>query len=186
MIRKKGHKVPPQSTASIRELAMKLRSVFNELTEHPKLKIDILEVLEIHLPKIFDNYELEVMEDKVLGDDHGQTFPDKNLIKVRASTYEGALNDVGRDRFTLAHELGHLFLHKNISSFARSTSPNSEIKPFEDSEWQADCFAAEFLMPFDEVKKCTSPLELAYKFGVSPKAAEVRFNKVRSEIERNK
>ncbi|WP_370244917.1 ImmA/IrrE family metallo-endopeptidase [Alteromonas abrolhosensis] len=186
MIRKQGHKVPPLSTAKIRGIANKLRCIFDTLSDRSQLKFDVLAAIEFHLPTISSDYSYVIVEDQSLGDDHAQTFPDKNLIKIKQSTYDGALRGSGRDRFTLAHEIGHLFLHKNISSFARSSSPSTKHKAFEDSEWQADCFAAELLMPFDDVRRCTSALEVQFKFGVSLQAAEVRWNKVRSEIEENK
>lgn len=44
---------------------------------------------------------------------------------------------VDRQRFTMAHELGHLVAHE---------SPNQEMEP------QADAFASEFLMPSHEIK----------------------------------
>ena len=70
-----------------------------------------------------------------------------------------------RDNFTIAHELGHLFLHKTEESkeFHRSGEPKTE-------EVEANIFAAELLIPD------TTILErmLASYFGVSPAAALVR------------
>jgi Zn-dependent peptidase ImmA (M78 family) len=61
-----------------------------------------------------------------------------------------------RQRFTIAHELGHLFLHKSDRLFVdrsyRSTvqSPERSVDPTEERE--ANWFAAELLMPLDMVK----------------------------------
>ena len=79
-----------------------------------------------------------------------------------------------RDNFTIAHELGHLFLHKTEESkeFHRSGEPKTE-------EVEANIFAAEFLMPEDEFKNKAKEFNnsermLASYFGVSPVAALVR------------
>ncbi|WP_337880903.1 ImmA/IrrE family metallo-endopeptidase [Rheinheimera sp.] len=178
MIRKRGRRVPPSSTLKIRLLANKFREVFAELGAPRSGRVDIIDILDCALPGILPDFVLDVVPDSELGEDHAQTFPDRLLIKVKESVYEGARKGLGRDIFTLAHELGHLFLHRNISSYARSnTSTNHKL--FEDSEWQADCFAAEFLMPYEEVMMCRSVEEVMKRFGVSHKAAEVRFGKIK-------
>lgn len=81
-----------------------------------------------------------------------------------------------RQAFTIAHELGHLFLHTNMNargeaSFARSGSDRQE--------WEANWFAAELLMPEAEFRKAakecwSNPDLLADRFGVSTAAASVR------------
>lgn len=53
-------------------------------------------------------------------------------------------------KWTLAHELGHLILHQDSSSlFTDGIFPAAE----EDAEWQANRFAAELLMPKNFVVK---------------------------------
>ena len=54
-----------------------------------------------------------------MGDKHGETFPDEHIIRIREDVYLGAVNGCGRDGMTIAHEVGHLFLHDNnlIMSF---------------------------------------------------------------------
>ncbi|GAB7021474.1 ImmA/IrrE family metallo-endopeptidase [Salidesulfovibrio brasiliensis] len=80
-----------------------------------------------------------------------------------------------RDYFTIAHELGHYFLH---------WEDDGEETPFcrgESNlvEWQANWFAAELLMPTDEfteaAEECGNDVnELADQFGVSRSAVSVR------------
>lgn len=84
-----------------------------------------------------------------------------------------------RARFTIAHELGHYFLHvKNdpreiIASFRRDTSPR---------ETEANKFAAELLMPRrmveEEYNSMVIPVSdtLAKKFRVSKSAMRVRLD----------
>lgn len=105
-----------------------------------------------------------------------------------------------RKRFTFAHELGHYFLHKKFlqsgawyfldteKSFSlfRTTCPTQyeeidvkEIEKEKIREAEANCFAAEFLMPKDLVEKAYHELnynikELASFFRVSEQAMTFR------------
>lgn len=89
-----------------------------------------------------------------------------------------------RDRFTIAHELGHLFLHlpqiKKTSSDLgmRATrwvdESNDEQRR---AEWEANWFAAAFLMPEERFRSImkSGGLSLAQtEFDVSRSAAEIR------------
>lgn len=79
-----------------------------------------------------------------------------------------------RDQFTLAHELGHYFLHSDFGNTplvaARSGSGRSE--------WEANWFAAGFLMPADLfrpiVESGGSAASIAEHFGVSASAVDIR------------
>ena len=79
-----------------------------------------------------------------------------------------------RDRFTIAHELGHYFIHSNEG--------NEKIKEDrfgnEKVEWEANIFAASFLMPASSVKelwqKHSDVDVLAAKFVVSSHAMYIR------------
>lgn len=92
-------------------------------------------------------------------------------------------SSVLRDNFTIAHELGHYFVHlvnKNDGdsvSFARRGSNRKE--------WEANWFAAELLMPAGEflaaAKACSNDVEeLASLFGVSGAAAKVRLTALKN------
>lgn len=84
-----------------------------------------------------------------------------------------------RARFTIAHELGHYYLHmkndnrKIITSFRRDQSPR---------ETEANKFAAELLMPKvlieEEYDKMVIPVSdtLAKKFNVSKPAMRIRLD----------
>lgn len=79
-----------------------------------------------------------------------------------------------RDRFTIAHELGHYFLHSNqgeISIVAKRLGTGRV-------EWEANWFAAALLMPAksftEEFEKNSDVARLAVIFGVSRDAAEIR------------
>jgi Zn-dependent peptidase ImmA (M78 family) len=87
-----------------------------------------------------------------------------------------------RDRFTVAHELGHYFLHYLL--------PGDEGRMVADRyggglvEWQANWFAASFLMPTKEFKAAfkksdSSVFSVAKNFHVSIAAAFTRAKALR-------
>ena len=93
-----------------------------------------------------------------------------------------------RDRFTVAHELGHYYLHFTLVSRAtpgasmratRWVNPTDQIQ--QRAEWEANWFAAAFLMPSKEFRAVFKQRdgilgEVASLFGVSSQAAEIRAN----------
>ena len=94
------------------------------------------------------------------------------------------INDVPtRQRFTIAHELGHYFLHHN-----EAASENDLIISFRgernEKEFEADFFAAELLMPEEQVSKAYKQLSipfvsiLATQFNVSNAAMRYRLNEL--------
>lgn len=79
-----------------------------------------------------------------------------------------------RDNFTIAHELGHIFLEHTLDNNKIARSGLSTL-----TEIAANAFAAEFLMPEEkfrlEAQKCNfNERTLAEKFGVSQTAALIR------------
>jgi Zn-dependent peptidase ImmA (M78 family) len=85
-----------------------------------------------------------------------------------------------RDNFTIAHELGHYFMHTNLEDSDENSKPISFHRYGSDrKEWEANRFAAAFLMPKNEfIKKFDEyggsvPLLSGY-FGVSSPAVKVR------------
>lgn len=58
-----------------------------------------------------------------------------------------------RKRLTIAHELGHIIMH---------ISPDIAVSNYRDKECEAFEFAAEFLMPSNEIKSSLTNLRLSY------------------------
>ncbi|QNT78289.1 ImmA/IrrE family metallo-endopeptidase [Entomobacter blattae] len=120
--------------------------------------------------------------------------PDSILIEADSSfiIFISGITGPRRDRFTIAHELGHLFLHflpehsKNNSYRMRATRwVDEEDSDQRRAEREANIFAAELLMPkerfigfFEENKIDTtdnaSIVKVSDYFGVSLSAAKVR------------
>ncbi|MGO8494498.1 ImmA/IrrE family metallo-endopeptidase [Rhizobium ruizarguesonis] len=115
-------------------------------------------------------------------------FPES--IVVRASTdftiFVPSLTSVERDRFTIAHELGHLALHYPVFSQKYPGEPMVATRWVDENdqdqkraEWEANWFAGGFLMNgavFRETFAGNSGnlALVALRFGVSKSAAEVR------------
>lgn len=170
---KTGFIVPARSRDAIYGIAGAVRGRFAPLMRGSDC-VPIAEIFEI-LPEVLPGFRLEVCEYSELRDDHGQTFPDDRLIKLREDVYDGMHRRRGRDRFTAAHELGHLFLHGGIGFARRPSTP--DIKRYLDSEWQADTFASAFLIDPARVNKYATAMQVSEAFGVSLEAAQVRFKK---------
>lgn len=185
MRRNKGVKVPPLSRDKIRENADIVRAIFGI-----QGGIKATDVLEFCIPEVMPEFVWTVEEIADMGNDHARTYPDKQYMQIRKDVYDNAAQinkynstQYGRDNFTIAHEIGHLVLHSNISSYARDDpkSNNRSHKIYEDSEWQADNFSAEFLMPYNEAILCSSVDEIQTKFMVSRQAAEIRMKTIRNK-----
>lgn len=136
---------------------------------------DILKIAEIDVAEIVPEYSLIVVNDVLLGDDAARTIFDPLGIIVAESVYEDARFGRVRARFTIAHELGHLFLHsgKSVARGVESTRKRVPVRS-RSAEWQADKFAAAFLMPRHVATQFSSPEELAENCLVSEKAAKIR------------
>ncbi|MBF0402157.1 MAG: ImmA/IrrE family metallo-endopeptidase [Magnetococcales bacterium] len=98
--------------------------------------------------------------------------------------YVSTFTSLSRDRFTIAHELGHYVLHYFIP-FKNSNDKPEAMRCTRAGEgrveWEANWFAAGFLMPQNEFKKALEEENndydlVAERFGVSRQAAEFRAN----------
>lgn len=77
-----------------------------------------------------------------------------------------------RTRFTIAHEIGHYEMHREILSSVRPRSPedwaylHNRVMSIDDIEWferQADSFAGVLLVPPEPLKKILQQEELVFK-----------------------
>lgn len=135
-----GLSVPPLSLKQIRERCEVIRTIFDIPLNTP---VDIVKVFEYILTQI--GVEFEIVPQHEMGTKHGETIPSENRIRIREDVYERACNGYGRDRLTMAHELGHLLLHRaETITFARE---DGDIPPYKDPEWQAnDCIRIRIYM----------------------------------------
>ncbi|MDP2598863.1 MAG: ImmA/IrrE family metallo-endopeptidase [Candidatus Liptonbacteria bacterium] len=105
----------------------------------------------------------------------------KSLLGLNSSE-----SDV-RQRFTVAHELGHYFLHGNRDVFVEYRENKKRLGQRHSlKEMQANMFAAALLMPEEQLKKDVTAMEksgilenchievLARKYDVSEQAMNIR------------
>ncbi|MEE4566809.1 ImmA/IrrE family metallo-endopeptidase [Paenibacillus polymyxa] len=162
------YEASPLSRSDIREIANLFRRSCN-LTDTKFFPI--VHFLELVMPKLDEQFVWLSVPKSEMGSKHGLAYPDDKLIKIREDVYEGAEQGNGRDRFTIAHEIGHYFLHKKERvSFARRMGAAEKLPAFRDPEWQADAFAGELLAP-PHIIKDMSVFEVMRFCGISQQAA---------------
>lgn len=143
-----GVQVAPLQIVEIRDLTDAIRSSMGVLPTSP---FPVLEFLEFSL---FDGLEgfdwciadLPYGTEACAYPDGCTDNPDGPFIKLTQSVYDAAVDGDGRARMTILHECGHVLLHRKVAVHHRG--PGLQIiKNYENSEWQADAFGAELLMP---------------------------------------
>lgn len=160
----------PVSRNALRGLARQVR-VLADCED--SLYFDIVRFVEQDLYRWDSEYEFEVVERATMGDCHGRTYPDKHKIEIREDVYENAVAGKGRDRLTIAHEVGHYLLHESENlALARAEC----IPDYRDPEWQATAFGGELLVPAHLVQGMTVE-EVAEKCGVSLPSARYQLAK---------
>lgn len=170
-----GFRVAPMSTGSIRLAAMRARD--HMLPGRPTHFGMATFIDDLHSWSIvYDVVEPGVLPAGV----EACCVPEDAYIMIDARVFDRACLDEPRSRFTIVHELGHLILGHS-KTFNRGGPTQAPIRSFENSEWQANKFAAEFLMPLDLVRKLqiSSVYEMMQAFGVSKQAADFRLRDLR-------
>lgn len=161
----------------------KIRNFANEIRRFFKLE-NCLEFPVVEVFEFLSNlglFTFEILPKEDMGNKYGETFPEENHIKIREDIYDKACEGVPFGKSTLAHELYHLFFHKETSiSLCRTEGQLAERKTYEDPEWQADCFAGE-LMVSKELVKDMKVGQVVKKCNVTPKMARCQLDKYRKE-----
>lgn len=164
--------VETKSRRELRSLALTLRDA---LRIRDKMWVPIVKLLDVFC-EIFDDFSYEIVEDGELkGGAHAETDIITGHIKINESVYEGACNDEGRDRMTIAHEIAHFFTLRSCGFKLQRNFNHKEVKPYNDPEWQAKCFAGEFMIPSHLIGDM-SVQDIANACGVSYEAALYQFN----------
>ena len=129
--------VPPLSRMDIRRRALIFRQMFGA---DKIMYFPIVKVMEIMngMPEVFTDWNMEVVSQSEMGDFHGLTLPN-GTVKIREDVYTRAARGAGRDRDTMAHELGHWLFHRNNKAHARIGS--GRIPIYCTPEWQAKATA---------------------------------------------
>ncbi|MHC8516704.1 ImmA/IrrE family metallo-endopeptidase [Sporosarcina sp. ITBMC105] len=165
----------PASRKKIREATNTIREMFDLKDE---LYFPVVKFLEWGMPEFDKKINFEILPFNKLPNRYAVTFPKKNLIYIREDVYDAAAEGIGRDRFTIAHEIGHYVMHRpgNIE-LARSENVDS-IPAYKDPEWQVNVFAAELLAPPSIISGLTVA-EIAECCGVSHTVGRIQTGKLR-------
>lgn len=100
------------------------------------------------------------MGGKIVEDASIDGFSDGRIKKVSNTSFEITVSPYQseeRKNFTIAHELGHLFLHMGYKTDRKKWKAQDNVAYYRNGdselEYQANEFAAAFLMPQDEYKE---------------------------------
>jgi Zn-dependent peptidase ImmA (M78 family) len=142
----------------------------------------------IPVEKIAEHHGLDVRLAPFEGDLSGA------LVRTEKEAYIGvnSSHHPNRQRFTIAHELAHYFLHKGLrvhidKEFWVNWRDDESSKAVKWEEIQANQFAAELLMPTKFLKRDIDKLKrldthttqfLANKYKVSPQAMRIRLTNI--------
>ncbi len=166
-----GLVVDPLSIYQIRKFCKRLKTLLNIPFDD---YVEIVKIFEHTLTRVGVEFEIATIDE--MGTKHGETIPQENKVRIREDVYERACVGYGRDRLTIAHELGHLLLHSiDKIKFARD---ETAIPAYKDPEWQANAFAGELLAPYECIQGMTLE-DISLKYGVTEKAAAVQRNRKR-------
>jgi len=163
-------RVAPMSRASIRKVTNDIRNWFEISSDKP---FSIVKFVEHKLVEQA-GFILDIVPDSEMGGIYAEVIPAKRLFRIGETAYDNACDDRPHDRFTVAHEVGHLLLHTpDRVRFART---QNEIKPYENPEWQANTFAGELLVHTDSIRGL-SVEDIANKYKVSYTVANIQKEK---------
>lgn len=155
-----SHYAPVYQTVSTIRKEVNIQYPFDPLTQ-----------LSLYFPniKLIKYSSLSPVDQQIIEQAYPYGFSTKGASSGIMQIY---YNDKGqypaRQRFTIAHELGHLFLNH---------TGQLETTDFEEN--CANCFARNILSPVDVIEGAELPLQidiLSQFFGISPSAAQVRLN----------
>lgn len=156
----------PTSRYKLRMAAKKIRKTAGVSDDEPFPVVKFLETL-----LLAEGWQFDIMPDNEMPENYAETIPDEKIFCIRESVYEDAIKGYHRHRFTVAHEIGHLLFHDNLTvSLARNKEP---IPKYKDPEWQANTFAAELLVPFNKIPRMSVD-EIAQKYWVSKEVAQIQ------------
>lgn len=144
---------------------------------------DLAAILERTLPSLWSDFSLVVRPDNEMVGVEGYTTFTPPTIALPDTGYRDLVGQRHRARWTGAHELGHLFLHEATTKHRDTTPEASKIidRAYNSAEWQANSFAAAFLMPEHVVSGFSSVEELSRNCVVSLDAASRRFKQIHGE-----
>lgn len=175
-----GVEVPPESR---RELTLDAHVVHKLVGYRGDRPFPIVEFLEQGLPLLFDDFELDIVAAKELGEKFGETYPDRHLIRLREDVYVQAVNRDPFSRMTVAHEIGHLLEHEHAPRSLARKEAGRHVPAYKSSEWQANAWGGALLMPACKIIHLTSE-EVSERYQVTISAAHTQRKAMIEEAKR--
>jgi hypothetical protein len=136
--------------------AIELSKLLNHVLGPDHFPINVIEVVREYSAQRFPGDAVTVVKGENLPDFDGALFRAPAGKVGWGIFYNTAITSPGRINFTLAHEFGHYLLHR--AAYPDGIRCNSQDVVRWDSEYgqvesQANRFAANFLMPFDDFRR---------------------------------
>jgi Zn-dependent peptidase ImmA (M78 family) len=160
---------------------MKIRNFANGIREYlewyDEKYFPVVEFLELVIPQLEPDFSYEIVPVEEMKHQYGLTYPDKKLICLREDVYEKAAEGTARDRFTIAHEIGHYFMHRPGELVLARNQNKEKIPAYQDPEWQANTFAGELLAPPQIITGLTAK-EISLCCGVSLDVAKIQLKNI--------
>lgn len=143
--------------------------------------IPVLKIAELIIPQFDSGYSfVPVFDCELENNEYAKYIPESNELLIKESVYCDACQGNPRHRFTIAHELGHYFLHGDTASFSRC-SDTYKIPAYANPEWQANVFAGAFLISPKLTQGMTAS-QIAQECGVSYEAASIAVKTNKKEL----
>ena len=178
------YRIEPKSRKDLRAIALRIREAFGL---RDCLYFPIVDFMEHMMPKMFDNYNWEIIDDDELPTNQDAVTVIENgfgTVRIKQSVYDGACDGDGQHRMTIAHEVVGHFIPMCVLGFEFYRSyGDEEIEAYRDPEWHAKCLAGEFMMAYHLVGE-DKPKQLMEKCGVSQSAARYQRKKFREEAKK--
>jgi hypothetical protein len=186
------YRVKGLTNEAIRSLAKRSLEFYRASNRYPVNVLSLIQTGTVCTVRGDKKLVFRVVPDVELGDNDAVTTYAPGVVEItcKMSVRDRAALGVGRDRMTLAHELGHAVLHEGPAK-ARATGAVGRTKinwiaPFESAEHQAKVFAAAFLIVDEFAEQASSAEEVSVLFGVSIEAAEIYFARLIERQDRPK
>ena len=166
-------RVTGRSDEEIRTIANRTKSDLGVSRRRP---VNILHCLESgSILTLYGRKKLVfvVVDDEELGTVDAKTeYSDGTVtITVKRSVCDRAKVGAGRDRMTLAHELGHAVMHNGMPKFRYAGDAGvtalARISAYRSAEHQAKVFAAAFLVHDEDAARMRDAREISIEFGFS-------------------
>ncbi|WP_444996699.1 ImmA/IrrE family metallo-endopeptidase [Aliikangiella sp. IMCC44359] len=176
MYKPKGYKVERLNQKNIMQKAASLRGAAQHFITLDTGYFDLGEFVCYLLDNNDILFEMQIVEDE-LTQEEGIAIPSKNGIAMPDHVFNSLMDNQPRARFTVAHELGHLMLHEQKVYYLNGI--DSWHHHEEDSEWQANMFAAHLLIDFEKAKNLKTADQIATQFGVSMEVAMIYMKNIK-------